>query len=851
MSVENPGNLYQTKLSIFGAVLEDGTRTLETGNIARYNDRITANEGNAILFDGARILTQENLFSRLGSYIEEHATKLDQESLQTLSEQLRGRISLIERKTLVAQHTLNPHKLIELLSTGDEYESLLTKVQAIIDRKMFREAALNRIQNSLFPPANNLSIKTRPDALVALATRLTNEKPAITIPQAQEMLQMHFYLLSQGKSEPAMEQIMAHLHAHFLETNRPDALATMKVNLEKEQLSTLCQNDGDLALIRVENPDYFNSLMEDYHSNLATKLAAGPSITSHPRDLYSAIDLEILKKSQGLYAPAEDGRNHLGKVAELLKGSVDGIEAIIQEFGLENALIFAESIKAEGLQEEHHDIILLAKEVVLRMKLDERIGSVVRIEDLMTGLASSQLEKLTPDFIQNLQAILELSKINSSEMDLALLRKAIETHDAVRYNPRVMIEGAGPTGLMLAMTQYAAGADVSVFEARDAKYSRKQIVRLDPKWVALLEYHLGTRFAATFESADALATKRADGFVEITTSDLETMLHGRLSELISLVDAEKGKGLERITLHEIKHTVRPSEQDNSFSILAQNKSGSGDPFIRREFDILFAAGGKNSKTRDKYLPSYSPVTEGAEYGVCSWGNGRLEAREFNAFEDFRGVIKIDDEFKRNFSTKVQQRAWNADKKAFLSEIGLYASDKAAPFIPGSGVGLRRDFFQTRCFENKNVIYIGMELPEELQAVFTYIKEQAEARGHTAAFSKSIIQGIQKSWFQTIMEHYGLDRTLDLTQEKIITPSMANFPVAQNRSSQAFSAMDNPYGRKALIVPAGDASSSPHFMRYSGLSGARENVLHAEEYTHSIAISARAVRCRSRLSEHSR
>ena len=44
-----------------------------------------------------------------------------------------------------------------------------------------------------------------------------------------------------------MEQIMAHLHAHFLETNRPDALATMKVNLEKEQLFTLCQNDGDLA----------------------------------------------------------------------------------------------------------------------------------------------------------------------------------------------------------------------------------------------------------------------------------------------------------------------------------------------------------------------------------------------------------------------------------------------------------------------------------------------------------------------------------------------------------------------------------------------------------------------------
>ena len=203
MSVQNPGNLYQTKLSIFGAVLEDGTRTLETGNIARYNDRITANEGNAILFDGARILNRENLFPRLGSYIEEHATKLDQESLQTLSDQLRGRISLIERKTLVAQDRLNPHKLVELLTTGDEYESLLTKVQVILDRKMFREAALNKIQNSLFPPANNLAIKTRPDGLAALATRLTNEKPAITIPQAQEMLQMHFYLLSQGKSERA------------------------------------------------------------------------------------------------------------------------------------------------------------------------------------------------------------------------------------------------------------------------------------------------------------------------------------------------------------------------------------------------------------------------------------------------------------------------------------------------------------------------------------------------------------------------------------------------------------------------------------------------------------------------
>ena len=100
--------------------------------------------------------------------------------------------------------------------------------------------------------------------------------------------------------------------------------------------------------------------------------------------------------------------------------------------------------------------------------------------------------------------------------------------------------------------------------------------------------------------------------------------------------------------------------------------------------------------------------------------------------------------------------------------------------------------------------------------------------------KEFIAGIQKCWYQSVIDHYQLDTKLGLTEDKIITRSMGNFPVAQQRSAQGFSSMHNPYGHNAIIMPAGDASASPHFMSGSGLSSARQNIFHSKKYTEQIA-----------------
>lgn len=62
---------------------------------------------------------------------------------------------------------------------------------------------------------------------------------------------------------------------------------------------------------------------------------------------------------------------------------------------------------------------------------------------------------------------------------------------------------------------------------------------------------------------------------------------------------------------------------------------------------------------------------------------------------------------------------------------------------------------------------------------------------------------------------------------------ARFDVSQHRVDNPFSQIIGPHGQKIFVAAAGDSLSSPHFMRYSGLTGARENILHLFNYSQTV------------------
>jgi flavin-dependent dehydrogenase len=81
----------------------------------------------------------------------------------------------------------------------------------------------------------------------------------------------------------------------------------------------------------------------------------------------------------------------------------------------------------------------------------------------------------------------------------------------------VCIEGGGPTGLMCAISQYGAGANVSLFEKRNTDYNRVQIVRLDPKTMSWLKFHLPQAYIELFpqnEQAKAILENEKFGIIK-------------------------------------------------------------------------------------------------------------------------------------------------------------------------------------------------------------------------------------------------------------------------------------------------------------------------------------------------
>mmetsp|Transcript_846 Transcript_846/g.1145 ORF Transcript_846/g.1145 Transcript_846/m.1145 type:complete len:2346 (+) Transcript_846:80-7117(+) len=102
------------------------------------------------------------------------------------------------------------------------------------------------------------------------------------------------------------------------------------------------------------------------------------------------------------------------------------------------------------------------------------------------------------------------------------------------------IVGGGPSGLLTALnvneSVLRTGGTLSVSEKRDAfrnhgsAFQRAQVVRLDPRWVAMIRYHTGTRFEDVFVPLDGETMAHSSnflvdmGFVELTTKQLEDVL---------------------------------------------------------------------------------------------------------------------------------------------------------------------------------------------------------------------------------------------------------------------------------------------------------------------------------------
>ena len=498
-----------------------------------------------------------------------------------------------------------------------------------------------------------------------------------------------------------------------------------------------------------------------------------------------------------------------------------------------------------------------------------------------------------------LEKLEELARPELSALYHAQLAHIKSKHDSMPSHPKVVIEGGGPIGLMQEIKAYEAGADVFLLEKRDAQYNRPQILRLDNQWMKDARYYLGAEFTKLFHPETGIGKIHPDGSGHIVTKALEDALHNRLSALIALENTDKDNPghIHRQVAHTIDGVEPPKNPGDRYrvtfeynprydpTLTAEQKAQVPKSRESVEADILICAGGNNSPMRNKYF-NHTAVTDSKNYGVASWEDPQITNKGQNSFPAIQGVIPITSKFMTRYQHKLNEvmnpisgslgaslgyeartelvsllgfqqedvadliskdplpdtpefAEENAYRSQLLDDIGAGKLTRKEPNLQSSLSKSKGEVCQIRTFENRNMAYLGMEIPDAMQQWFD--------RGVNANLSKNtkiskqereeIHRAVHECWFQSVADHKGISKKLNARMPMMNRKFASTFPVAQQQLSEDYAFVeDKENGARLTIIPIGDAATSPHFMSASGLSGGRETMKLATSYTKSVALS---------------
>ena len=235
------------------------------------------------------------------------------------------------------------------------------------------------------------------------------------------------------------------------------------------------------------------------------------------------------------------------------------------------------------------------------------------------------------------------------------------------------------------------------------------------------------------------------------------------------------------------------------------------------------------------------ATSERNYGVTSWqstGEAKITNDALDTFPDFRNMLVC----KGDFLQGVKGRFDLAIKKMPLTlkdgveEVSAQAGKQINDGLNGTAwedtsKAVTDVVLQTRTFENKGLIYIGMEIPKEIADLGDDIEKQLTEVD--ATYAKEAKKLFQQTWFQAVGEHYGLEKK-SISAETMKRNFTAMFPVSQHRLEKNV-VEESTDKTRVIITAAGDAKVSPHFMSARGLTGAREHILSLRDFAQDLFI----------------
>lgn len=667
---------------------------------------------------------------------------------------------------------------IILKNFNNQRQGYFINQTSIISERIQKEIGVPFADKNLLKIKPFFSSLTNESIAKNFINKITKEEP-ITIVEAKPFLEYAIHSLLHKKDSSLEEHWLDLAKKYYTETRQFGGFSALLHEIEKKALI-----DADSNVIENEK---FIEMQTRVLNTIIAKADKQPAILGDKTELFSKEDYSLVAKLYQKTPPSSLVKQAYGLIQKAIKEAKTQILEILQNFNSDKNSYIDRVIKAkEGMRKISLNVCLHVNFELLEMVLEKK--------DL-----------------QKLKFIVSLSSHRGDTIDLALIKSWIEQHKSSKNlsRPKVVIEGGGPTGLLLAITQFCAGAEVTLFEKRSTQYSRNQIVKLDPKWVAELKFYLGSHFYDLFESPKRKGCLRNDGTADIAIKDLEDALHLTLSKLISTLESKKGEvsPIQRLAAHECEGiSFKDGKFISSSKYIKNQDLGISEPKEKlksQPVDILFCAGGKNSALKKAFLPTSVAITNSAYYGVCSWVSKEAfpeqNTEKMDLFPDFRGMFQVNDSVLKEFN----------------KDLSYYTEDRVTK--------ISRKNIQTRTFEAKGLVYIGMEIPEEVYKAIE--KLPPTQRKH-----------LENLWFQRVLISQGT-KFKKITIDFMDKSSCSTFPLEQERLQKEHMLSNIHRGNQNLLVlAAGDALATPHFMFYSGLTGARETIAIYEKFTKSGATS---------------
>ncbi|WP_422138395.1 hypothetical protein [Endozoicomonas sp. ALC020] len=745
-----------------------------------------------------------------------------------------------------------------------------------------RESIRGRILHAVLRSENINTMLSEAEEGIKSLPALIDKIPAVSLHDAREAVKGIYKasLLKPGRisNDSRLQQDLGRLERHFADSAQSGDFRCLVEEVIRETLHSLperlSQDEYD-DLLSIWGEESNSFIIPDHELPLRTVVkqiflsaaSAESSIHSDPRNLvlekdyrliqdlkrYPKLKIEVNRRSEFSYL-----KRQLSADKAKVRKALNQLSAEVTRLDVDN---IRERLKAgENLTKEEGQLIAESR----RALLDIQLTAGRRWE--LSILSQPEQWPGQQDTLTKLLKIQEIGTLRGQEIDLAQLDWLIKQHDDARTHPRVAIEGAGPTGLALALSQFEAGADVSVFDNRSTEYDKGQVVRLDLKWMDMLKFYLGEHYYELFgEGEESKGIVRSDGLGEIAIQHLEEVLQDRLNELRQRNNqTHEGDGpasLERMTAFELEGVESGVEgfkvraRYNPAYDAAQQAGAKHDTLeeavVHRPVDMIICASGKNSRLGNKFLKD-GMGNYGRSYTACSWEGKQgeeLPNQELNTFQDFRKTVVFNKDFHQHFKEQLYQEL------QMLKE-----SDD-----PIRNVVFRKDLeelerrtldqgMQTRCLENKNLVYIGMELPDPLNQYCHKLKrdirdqllksstsgsgpgnsEEAYQRATKKAL-ESVKKVVHKAWLQAVAHYHGIDQSgsIGATSDKINHQFTSVLFARHQRREQNF-AISEAHGHQLAVTAAGETAVGDHFMLDSGLSGARENVLSLQDFTHKTA-----------------